>query len=83
MELIETLLKEDLRNNSVWNHRYFVIQKTKTWDKQTKQQEIEYASISFHLCFPLPPSLPLSLHSIYIIRKEEGYNSIVMFFCIF
>lgn len=42
MEVIENLLKEDHRNNSVWNHRYFVISKTTPLDQQTKQQEIEY-----------------------------------------
>jgi protein farnesyltransferase/geranylgeranyltransferase type-1 subunit alpha len=42
MEVIENLLKEDHRNNSVWNHRYFVISKTTPLDRQTKQQEVEY-----------------------------------------
>lgn len=39
---METLLNEDVRNNSAWNHRYFIINNHQGWSDYNVQREICY-----------------------------------------
>jgi len=43
LEFIDNALKLDLRNNSAWNQRYFVISKWKKLAREVIQGEIQYA----------------------------------------
>ena len=40
--LLSSILQADLRNNSAWNQRFFVISKTSAWTKAVKAAEIDY-----------------------------------------
>ena len=42
MEFIEDLIDTDIRNNSAWNQRYFVISETTGFTAQIIQREISY-----------------------------------------
>jgi protein farnesyltransferase/geranylgeranyltransferase type-1 subunit alpha len=42
-EFIERMLEKDPRNNSVWNHRFFVINLTQELTKEVRIKEINYA----------------------------------------
>ena len=42
-EFIERELKKDPRNNSVWNHRFYVLENTTDLNTETRIQEIAYA----------------------------------------
>jgi protein farnesyltransferase/geranylgeranyltransferase type-1 subunit alpha len=41
LDYIDILLKEDLRNNSAWNQRYFVINNTTGYTKEVVDKEVE------------------------------------------
>ena len=41
LSFIDALLDADMRNNSAWNHRYFVHDKQRLWDEGTLQTEVE------------------------------------------
>lgn len=43
MEYVERLLDEDIRNNSAWNQRYFVIKNTTKFEQSIVDREIDYA----------------------------------------
>jgi len=43
LDYIDSLLKIDVRNNSAWNMRYFVVHHTKEKNAKTKREELEYA----------------------------------------
>ena len=43
LEFIDEKLNEDFRNNSAWNHRYFVISNTTPMGKEDRQKEIDFA----------------------------------------
>lgn len=42
LEYVDKLLNEDLRNNSAWNQRYFVITHTSGFSPKVIQDEIDY-----------------------------------------
>jgi protein farnesyltransferase/geranylgeranyltransferase type-1 subunit alpha len=43
LEYVDSLIRRDIRNNSAWNQRYFVINNTKdTSDHETIRDEIEF-----------------------------------------
>lgn len=42
LEYVDKLLQEDIRNNSAWNQRYFVINNTTCFTPETLSREIEY-----------------------------------------
>lgn len=39
---VESLLEDDVRNNSAWNQRYFVISNTTTFTPNIIQREIDF-----------------------------------------
>lgn len=39
---VDKMLDEDVRNNSAWNHRYFIIHTLNEFDETVFQTEIEY-----------------------------------------
>jgi len=41
MDFIKTMLSFDIRNNSVWNYRHFVIDKTDEWNEEMTAKETE------------------------------------------
>jgi len=41
MDFIKTMLSFDIRNNSVWNYRHFVIEKTDEWNEEMIAKETE------------------------------------------
>ena len=41
LDYVNTLLEEDLRNNSAWNQRYFVINNTTKFTDEVLQREIQ------------------------------------------
>lgn len=44
IEFTDKLLLEDIRNNSVWNYRFFVFENTvKDWDTKFRLQELVYS----------------------------------------
>lgn len=43
LEFVDQKLKEDFRNNSAWNHRFFVIQSTTSMTVEDRLKEIEFA----------------------------------------
>lgn len=43
LEYTHQLLEDDVRNNSAWNQRYFVINFVSDFDEKIVHQEIEYA----------------------------------------
>ena len=43
LEYTEHLLNEDIRNNSAWNQRYFVISNTTKFEQNIIDREIDYA----------------------------------------
>ena len=45
---IDRLLEDDVRNNSAWNQRYFVISNTTEFSEDTLKEEIKWV---FHLNF--------------------------------
>jgi protein farnesyltransferase/geranylgeranyltransferase type-1 subunit alpha len=38
----ENLLKEDVRNNSAWNHRYFAVVNTTGFTPEVVKREVDY-----------------------------------------
>lgn len=44
LEFTEKLLLEDIRSNSVWNYRFFVLENTvKDWDTRMRLKELVYS----------------------------------------
>ena len=43
LPFVDSLLDSDVRNNSAWNHRYFVHDRQQTWNEQTVASEVESA----------------------------------------
>lgn len=43
LEYVEQLLEEDIRNNSAWNQRYFVISNTTKFEQSIIDREIDFA----------------------------------------
>jgi len=43
LDFVEKKLQEDFRNNSAWNHRYFVIKSTTDMSVSVRNSEIQYA----------------------------------------
>lgn len=43
LTFVDTKLNEDFRNNSAWNHRYFVISSTTKMELDDRLKEIEFA----------------------------------------
>lgn len=42
LNFVDQLLQDDIRNNSAWNQRYFVINNTTGFTEDVLKQEIEY-----------------------------------------
>lgn len=47
LEYVDSLLNDDVRNNSAWNQRYFVINNTTGFKDDILNREIEYTL--FHI----------------------------------
>lgn len=43
LEYVEQLLNDDVRNNSAWNQRYFVISNTTKFEQEVIDKEVEFA----------------------------------------
>lgn len=43
LDYIEELLQDDIRNNSAWNQRYFVISNTTNFESDVIDKEIDFA----------------------------------------
>ena len=43
MEFIERLLLDDIRNNSAWNQRFFVLSRSGGWGRETVEREVVFA----------------------------------------
>lgn len=43
LEYVEQLLNKDVRNNSAWNQRYFVISNTTIFEQDVINTEIDFA----------------------------------------
>ena len=43
LEYVEQLLLEDVRNNSAWNQRYFVIENTTSFEPEVIDREVDFA----------------------------------------
>lgn len=43
LDYVERLLEEDIRNNSAWNQRYFVVSNTTNFEKCVIEREVEFA----------------------------------------
>ena len=41
LSFVDALLDADVRNNSAWNHRFFVHDKQRTWNEHTITSEAE------------------------------------------
>ena len=41
LEFIDKLLLDDIRNNSAWNQRFFVVQHTTGWTVEVVTREVE------------------------------------------
>ena len=44
LPFVDSLLDADVRNNSAWNHRYFVHDKRQAWNESTVRSEVESAA---------------------------------------
>lgn len=42
LEFVERLLEEDVRNNSAWNQRYFVIKNTTNFTPNVLEEEVNF-----------------------------------------
>lgn len=42
LNYVDTLLEQDVRNNSAWNQRYFVINNTTGFTDEVLKREIDY-----------------------------------------
>lgn len=42
MEYIDSLLSDDIRNNSAWNQRYFIVNNTTGFTDEVLDREIDY-----------------------------------------
>lgn len=42
LEYVDKLLDEDIRNNSAWNQRYFVLNNTTGFTEDTVAKEVQY-----------------------------------------
>lgn len=51
LDYIDTLLKADLRNNSAWNQRYFVVSQTTGFTDTVLEREVRCNSCS-DICVP-------------------------------
>lgn len=43
LAFIERLLLDDIRNNSAWNQRFFVISRTEGWGREVVAREVAFA----------------------------------------
>lgn len=43
LEYVEALLLEDVRNNSAWNQRYFVLENTTKFEPEIIDREVDFA----------------------------------------
>jgi len=43
LEYVEQLLNDDVRNNSAWNQRYFVISNTTKFEQEVIDREVDFA----------------------------------------
>ena len=43
LKFVDVKLNEDFRNNSAWNHRFFVVSSTTEMSKEDRQKEIDFA----------------------------------------
>lgn len=43
LEYVNQLLNDDVRNNSAWNQRYFVISNTTKFEKEVIDREVDFA----------------------------------------
>lgn len=71
IEFTESLLREDIRNNSVWNHRYYVIfgnPEQQRVPAKTCELEIEYTKTKIHRA---PQNLSAWNYLKGIIKKSE------------
>jgi protein farnesyltransferase/geranylgeranyltransferase type-1 subunit alpha len=46
LEYVDSLISDDIRNNSAWNQRYFVIMGTTGFTDEVLDREIDYALAS-------------------------------------
>lgn len=42
MDYVDSLIAHDIRNNSAWNQRYFVLNHTTNFSTETLKREIDY-----------------------------------------
>lgn len=49
LKLVDSFLQSDVRNNSAWNHRFYVITHTSGFTDEVINREIEYDIMGFHL----------------------------------
>lgn len=40
MEFVDRLLEDDVRNNSVWNHRYYVVSRSQEFSDEVVEREV-------------------------------------------
>lgn len=58
MEFVESLIAEDVRNNSAWNHRYFTLNNTTQWTDDVVAREVDYTLSKMSL----------------VVRNESSWN---------
>jgi len=61
LDLVDEFLDQDARNNSAWNHRYFILNNTTSFTEQTVAAEVECAMFLYLAasCTLLPLPNPL------------------------
>lgn len=49
LEYTEELIAEDIRNNSAWNQRYFVLDQTTKFEQNVVDKEIDFALVKISI----------------------------------
>lgn len=81
MEFVDNLILEDVRNNSAWNQRYFVMNNHLGWSDMNVQKEVSYTLEKIKFVKNNESAWNYLRGVLFHDKKGISGNTIVTYFC--